>query len=79
MKLYKVSVTQNQSLGPVKKDVPVIAENPHDALDAALEHSKADSLYDEPIQRELANGKDYNGRHNYDSYLREVEFVDARE
>jgi len=79
MNVYEIAVQEWVNGMPQRNYVTVVAEDAHDALDHATEHSSADELYDEPIQRDLADGEDFNGRHNYDSYLNKVEFVDARQ
>lgn len=76
--LYRAKVDcANCTTGPHSVYPIVVAEDMHEALDRATEHPNAKSLWDEDIQRAIANDEISESRvdRKYSDYIEEVEFV----
>lgn len=76
--IYEVAVDcVDCTMGPHRINVLVVAEDGHEALDRATEHSNAKKLYDEDIQRAIVDGEISESRveRKYSGYISEVEYV----
>jgi hypothetical protein len=75
--LFSVAVDCERCMGPHRINVTVVAEDEHEALDRAPEHPNASALYDEDIQRAIANGEinDHRVERKYGDYVEEIEYV----
>lgn len=76
--LFRVAVNCEQcTKGLHRIRVIVAAEDRHEALDLATEHSNAKELYDEGIQRAIADGEisEHRVYRKYGGYVEEIEYA----
>jgi hypothetical protein len=76
--LFRVAVNcEDCDMGSHCVRIIVAAEDGHEALDMATEHSNAKELYDEEIQRAIVDGEISESRieRKYSGYVEEIEYA----